>query len=71
MRLPASQTVVSAPWAGVRRAPFITLKKPGRELRTPGVSAQPGCMLCTVIVSAAQRWASSSVSVTCMRLVRA
>ena len=38
------------------------------EEATAGVSAQPGCIACTV--SEGSRFASSSVNTTCARLVR-
>ena len=66
-----SHTIVSAPSSPERRIGRSTLEKVGIESEIPGVSAQPGCMLCTVMPSAAYRCAISSVMVTWIRLVRA
>ena len=67
----ASHTMVSAPVSGSRSSGPITLWKPGSDVTTPGVSAQPGCMVCTAMPSAAQRSCISGVSATCIRFVRA
>ena len=65
----ASHTSVSAPCSAVRRRLRISRQKRGIEVRTPGVSAQPGCMACTAIRWRDQRRASSSVRTTSIRLV--
>ncbi len=43
----------------------------GSDVRTPGVSAQPGCMACTTTPEPARRCAHSRVSTTSARFVRA
>jgi hypothetical protein len=60
---------VSAPSAGVRRRRCIVFQNRGSEVRTAGVSAQPGCIELTVARAAGNSSASSSASTTCMRLV--
>ena len=49
----------------------MTLWNTGSDVTTPGVSAQPGCMVCTAMPSAAHRSCSTGASATCIRLVRA
>ena len=60
-----------APSAGVRsRGPTIR-RKVGSERATPGVSAQPGCMALTTILSFFQAFAHSSVTIISPRLALA
>ncbi|MGZ4348654.1 MAG: DUF2867 domain-containing protein [Gaiellaceae bacterium] len=67
----ASQTIVSAPSAGVRSSGPIMRLKPGSAVRSPGVSAQPGCMALTVMPVSSSFRVHSSASTTCARLQRA
>ena len=43
-----SQTIVSAPWSGLRSSGRVARWKRGSEDSSPAVSAQPGCIACTV-----------------------
>ena len=67
----ASQAIVSAPSAGVRRSGPMTRLNRGSASRIPGVSAQPGCIALTVTPLPARRRAHSPASATCARLQRA
>ncbi len=67
----ASQTIVSAPSSGVRSSGPTMRVKPGSAVRSPGVSAQPGCMALTVMPVPSRCRVHSSASTTCARLQRA
>ena len=56
--------MVSAPSSGVRRNGPVTLRKPGSDSATPGVSAQPGCIEWNTTPESANRAAHCSVSAT-------
>ena len=65
------QTTVSAPSSGVRKRDPIVRRKRGSEVRTAGVSAQPGCIAFTVTPLPARRSAHISVSTTRARFASA
>jgi hypothetical protein len=49
----------------------VSARNSGIQLRTPAVSAQPGCIACTCTPVPARRWANCPVSTSSSRLVRA
>ena len=67
----ASQMMVSAPSSAVRRIRLVMLRKVGNADATPGVSAQPGCIALTMMLSARHCCAHNSLNTVNARLARA